>query len=107
MFEVQLGTPAEGKIVIGVVGEIDLATAPEVAGAVSEALATGTPEIVVDLSQVSFLDSSGIRALVESHHAANEAGARLSVRGAQSWVAKVLNITGVGALLAEPHEQSS
>jgi anti-sigma B factor antagonist len=54
--------------VVTVGGEIDLATAPVVEGAIDQALA-GQPEaLVIDLSSVTFLSSTGLRMLIETQH---------------------------------------
>lgn len=45
-------------------GEVDIATAPQLQASLAEALATDVDQIVLDLSQVSFIDSTGIRVLV-------------------------------------------
>ena len=89
------------RVSVKVTGDIDLATADKVGEAVSDALTKGD-EVWVDLSAVTFLDSTGIRALVQGHRKAAAQGARLYVHGAQQWVAKVLEVTGVGPLLAPP-----
>jgi anti-sigma B factor antagonist len=55
------------SVVCSVAGEIDLATAPALVEAVESELASSTLEtqrVVVDLSEVGFLDSSGLNALV-------------------------------------------
>jgi anti-anti-sigma factor len=50
-------------LVIAIVGEIDMATAPEVARAI-DAGQDDARRVVVDLSEVTFLDSSALNALV-------------------------------------------
>jgi anti-sigma B factor antagonist len=53
----------DGTLIVDVVGEIDMATAPELAAAIGAADG-GVQRVVVDLSDVSFLDSSALNALV-------------------------------------------
>ena len=50
-------------VIVEVIGEIDMSTAPKLAGAVASVHET-TRRVVVDLSEVSFLDSSALSALV-------------------------------------------
>jgi anti-sigma B factor antagonist len=58
-------------IVVTVVGEVDVLTAPRLLAAVSDALErAGSGPVVVDLSEVSFLGSAGLAALVEAALAA-------------------------------------
>jgi anti-sigma B factor antagonist len=52
-------------LVVAVVGEIDMATAPEVSSAIDSGQ-NGVGRVVVDLSGVTFLDSSALNALVQS-----------------------------------------
>ncbi|WP_197677596.1 STAS domain-containing protein [Micromonospora krabiensis] len=82
------------------VGEIDLATADALDAALADALGRpGITEVVVDLADVGFLDSSGIRVLVGAAAAARRAAATLRVVDPQPVVARVLRITAVGGLL--------
>ncbi|MFB9233965.1 STAS domain-containing protein [Plantactinospora siamensis] len=90
---------------IHLTGEVDMSTAEQVGKAVAEALNradTTAPisRIELDLSAVTFLDSSGIRELLEVQANAAERGCRLVVRGTHGTVARVLEISGVTALLA-------
>ena len=55
--------------VVSVWGEVDLATVAAVRDALSEAVESATDEIVVDLTHVSFMGSTGIRELVRIHDA--------------------------------------
>ena len=56
--------------VVTVWGEIDLATVAPFRDALTEAIETGTNKIVVDLSHVTFMGSTGIRELIRAHNAA-------------------------------------
>lgn len=91
----------DDEAVITVAGEIDTVSEAELREAVEGALRhdPAPTEITIDLSQVSFLDSAGIRGLLVSHSAASERGARLRVRHPQPIVATVLQVTRVNALL--------
>jgi anti-anti-sigma factor len=70
-FEVERTTVA-GRPALGVRGELDIATAPELAAAVDAHLAARPSALVVDLTHTTFLDSSGARRLV---HIARQAAA--------------------------------
>ncbi|BCJ49451.1 anti-sigma factor antagonist [Actinoplanes sp. NBRC 14428] len=96
--------PAEGGVIrLGVRGEVDLATAPDLERAVAGAVARpGAREVLVDLSAVTFLDASGIAALARSHLLAAESGVRLRVCGARGVVRRVLAIAGLAAWLSPP-----
>lgn len=79
--------------ILDIAGEIDLATAPQfeehVAGVdVGSAL-------VVDMSNVTFMDSTGLRVLIAAHERAEENGGRLAIVAAEGPVTKLLGITGV------------
>jgi anti-sigma B factor antagonist len=52
-------------------------------------------DLIVNLAGVSFLDSSGIRRLVDAHRDLADRGVRMTVTGAQGVVLTVLKVTGV------------
>jgi len=82
-------------------GDVDLTTV----GQLSQELHTATEQqrdVVIDLAGVTFIDSTGVRALVEAYRSARQAGLSLSVRGARHWVARVLEVTGVANMLSMP-----
>ena len=56
--------PSAVAVILEVEGEVDMMTAPSLSKAISE-VPEGTQWVVVDLSKVSFLDSSGLNALVQ------------------------------------------
>ncbi|MFI5492237.1 STAS domain-containing protein [Actinoplanes sp. NPDC051859] len=92
-------SPGPGRIVVTLTGECDLEGRDRFSALLLDAVSRA--EVVeVDLAAVEFIDSSGIHALVTAHHAARETGRRLHVVHATGAVATVLDITGVGQLLA-------
>jgi anti-anti-sigma factor len=63
----------DGTTVLVVCGELDLATAAEVKAAL-DALAEADRATVLDLSEVSFLDSTGLKVIVQASRASQESG---------------------------------
>jgi anti-sigma B factor antagonist len=60
-----------GTLIIEVAGEVDMATAPELAAAINDADET-VQRVIVTLTEVSFLDSSGLNALLHCTHELQE-----------------------------------
>lgn len=87
----------QGNAVISVTGEVDVSNAAELRSALDAALSEGPAEVVVDLSGVPYIDSTGIGVLVGAAHRASESGARLTVARPQRNVLRVLGLLGVGA----------
>ena len=58
-------------------------------------VADNARDIVIDLTGVTFLDSSGLRVLVRSRQDVIDAGGRFRLRGATDVVERVLQITGL------------
>lgn len=88
-----------GAPVVEVLGEIDLATTPELLEAIGRAGSRmdGRPILVVDLRAAGFIDASGTRALVEQAHALRELGGELrTVLHEGGPVARVFELLEVG-----------
>lgn len=77
---------------LAVVGEIDAHTAPVLAAAIAEC---SQDTVVVDMSDVEFVDSSGLRVLIEAHQAADEAGRAIQLARPSVPVSRLLEISGV------------
>ncbi|MFL5850345.1 MAG: STAS domain-containing protein [Solirubrobacteraceae bacterium] len=75
-------------------GEIDLVSGPEVRASIAGLCAQGL-DVVVDVSRVTFLDSSGLRALVGASQDAARAGCRLEIRGARGDVLHTFGLAGL------------
>jgi anti-anti-sigma factor len=80
----------------GVSGEIDAHTAPTLAAAMTE-LPTGV--VTVDVAGVSFMDSSGLRVLVEAATRAREAGGDLVISNPTPGIARLIEISGLAGQL--------
>ena len=76
-------------------GELDMASATAVVEAVTEALDQGAQAIVLDLRDLTFMDSSGLRVFFDLRARAEQAGATLTASGARGMVRRALDATGV------------
>lgn len=70
---------AGGACVITVAGDLDIATSPHLRDALAEVLRTGPAHVVVDLAEVTFVDSMGLAALLNGLRRLTRINARLSV----------------------------
>jgi anti-sigma B factor antagonist len=84
--------------VVSLHGQLDLANADEVRDAL---IGIAGSRVVVDLSDLRFLDSSGIAALLAARDKVLESGHEFEVRGAKGIVRRVLDVTGLSFLLVE------
>lgn len=80
------------------VGEIDFTSAGPVQSTLTSMILPGGGTVVADLSQVTFIDSSGLGALVQAHRTALERETRLVVV-ASSPVLRLLRVTGLDTVL--------
>ncbi len=85
----------QGTAVVAVAGEIDVYTSPLLQERLVEVLREGISSIVLDLSEVTFLDSTGLGVLITGLKRCRSAGGDLSLVTAQPNVLKVLEITGL------------
>jgi anti-sigma B factor antagonist len=84
---------------VALAGEIDAGTATEVEDAVSGALANRHTRVMLDLSHVTFIDSSGLGVLVSSHRKAESSGARLVVVHPSARTRQLMRLLGLDQLL--------
>jgi anti-sigma B factor antagonist len=86
---------ADGTTVVAVGGEIDVYTAPRLRDKFTELVAAGSYDIIVDMQNVEFLDSTGLGVLVAGLNRAREVGGSLSLVCPQERVLKLFRITGL------------
>lgn len=100
MVQVIVEEQVPGRFVVSLDGDLDLATSPALADAVAGLLAGAHVEqLLVDLAEVRFLDSSGVRALLQARKAATDHGAGFAVHRPREVVAQVLRMAAVDHLL--------
>jgi anti-sigma B factor antagonist len=89
--------------VIALYGEVDYATALEFRGTMSALLSTGNVDtIIVDLSGVTFLDSTGLGTLVVAARICAELKVHFQVSNANPFIAKLFAVVGVAEALGIP-----
>jgi anti-anti-sigma factor len=88
-------TSTGGVYRLTLIGELDLATAPQLECAFDAAFRDDDADmIVVDLTELSFMDSTGIQLLIRMHGACADVD-RLRVINGSRAVARILDLTGV------------
>jgi anti-sigma B factor antagonist len=101
---IDLSWERDGEIPLFVLrGSLDLATAPTVRAALTDATDKGSKDIVVDLTGLEFLDSTGLGALIGAHRRAEERGGSLRLIVSDGPIARLLNITGLIRIFAVYH----
>ena len=90
--------PTPEAMVVAVRGEVDISTVPRLNELLAEALDKSST-VVVDLTNLDFLDSSGIAALVRAQERASTELAALVLRSPNRAVRRVLSISGVDQVM--------
>jgi anti-sigma B factor antagonist len=75
-------------------GELDLATASVLEAEIRDVQARGVKELMLDLSDLQFMDSTGLTILVREHQAADMNGHTISLRGRTPQVHRLFELTG-------------
>jgi anti-anti-sigma factor len=102
---IAMSCPSLFEVRVVVVGEIDLATVELLRDRLLSALRDHSPAVVdVDLAGVTFLDCTGIGALLAVHTIALRSVCQLRVSHPQPIVGRVLAVTGVIGVLTAPIE---
>ena len=98
--------PHREAIAVVVRGEIDLESAATLEDRFSEVLDAGFSQVVLDLRDVSFIDSTGLRAILTMDTATRDAGVRFAVVQGPQPVRRLFELTSTEQALRfiEPHE---
>lgn len=99
---------ADGTACVALLGEIDFTNADEVAQALRDAVSDWSPPTLrVDLRAATFIDSTGLGALIEGYQAAAEQHIRFVVTHPSPAFRRVLAVSGLSELfsMTEPDQQ--
>lgn len=84
-------------VVVEVVGEVDVYTAPRLKDKLLQVERDGVHHIVVDLTQVGFIDSVGLGVLIGALRRARAGGGTLVLGGPNPRIRRILDITGLSS----------
>jgi anti-anti-sigma factor len=84
----------DGTVSISLQGELDLASARQLETRLAEAEREGPARLVVDLSRLAFIDSTGLRLLLQADARARERDCELVLRPGEPSVQRVFEVTG-------------
>ncbi len=87
-------------LVFALNGSLDLATAPTVRAALLDAIEKSNHNLIVDLSQLEFLDSTGLGVLIGAHRRTAEHHGTFRLVISNGPISRLLNITGLIAVFS-------
>ncbi|MFP5255616.1 MAG: STAS domain-containing protein [Acidimicrobiia bacterium] len=89
----------EGRIVVRVTGPLDLPEVADLRAVFANLITIEGPDVVLDLSGVTFLGSSGMGTIAQLHQELAGAGRHLTLRGASPMIHKAFTVTGLDRML--------
>jgi anti-sigma B factor antagonist len=87
--------PDREVVVVALSGELDIVTAPEAARTIGELLEAGFSKVTVDLTALTFIESTGLRMLLKASQAAAERGCRFTLVQGPDAVDRVFVLTNL------------
>jgi anti-sigma B factor antagonist len=86
-------------VVVAVSGDVDMLTAPQLAGAINDAYRKGPAALIVDLSEVEFLASAGMTVLIQAHRDI-ATSARFGIVADSPATSRPLTLIGIDTVVA-------
>jgi anti-anti-sigma factor len=105
--QVDVGSEPD-RIVLSLHGELDLASAPLLQSEIERAEAGDATLMVLDLDDLEFIDSTGLRIILAAHERSQERGQMLALTRGSQQVQRLLSITRAGEhlrIIESPDEQ--
>jgi anti-sigma B factor antagonist len=84
------------RVVVRLEGELDMANAPLLKAAIEEADAAERPMLVLDMQQLEFIDSTGLRAVLWARERCQEGGRGFALTQGSPQVQRLLAVSGAG-----------
>jgi anti-sigma B factor antagonist len=95
-------TPGTVPGTASLAGEIDFSVTPKVRERLLALIGAGAPEIVLDLSGLAYVDSSGLALFIEARKILAESGRTIRIAAISPQVRKLFNLTQIGELFGLP-----
>ena len=89
----------DGTVVVDVAGEIDALTVPELWEVLEGLIDGGERKLMIDLSRVGFIDSTGIGVMIRAMNALKDHGGKLALRGPSPMTYQVFETVGLTKVL--------
>jgi anti-sigma B factor antagonist len=83
------------RVILRLDGELDMANAPRLQDAIESAALDSGTMVVLDLQQLQFIDSTGLRAILSARVRSRERGQELAITPGSQQVQRLLSVTGV------------
>lgn len=91
---------SDGRLTVYLQGELDHHGAKTAVSGISELIDRHLPrDLVLDLAQLSFMDSSGIAVIVRSHRKMRSAGGRMYIENVRQQPLRVLDASGIDRMI--------
>ncbi|MGB3735280.1 MAG: STAS domain-containing protein [Ilumatobacter sp.] len=88
----RLNVSRDGDRIV-VAGDIDAHTCPDLAGELDPL--PGSGDVRIDVADVGFMDSSGLRVIISAHQLAESSGRKLLIERPSKSVSRILEISGL------------
>jgi anti-sigma B factor antagonist len=95
ILEVRSLPTGQGTVIVALTGDLDLSSAPVLERELEHLAEAGARRVVIDATDLTFIDSSGIAVLVVAHRTFVERGGGLEVYNPGPLVRRTLDVTGV------------
>jgi len=93
-------TTQQGAVtIVAITGSLDALTAPTFGTALNDAIAHGQVRLVVDLANLEYTSSAGLRVLLNAVKEARQHGGDLRLAAMQAGVKKVFDLSGFTSIL--------
>jgi len=96
-----------GSVRLVLRGDLDAASAPAANHALLELLESGSDRVILDLTDLDFMDSTGVKFLIDGRDAARRVGIELALAYGKGVVERVITVSGVASLFERQDDDAT